>query len=90
MSRAPGTRATKRVVVSSRAWRTLTTLGLLALLGAAGSCANTGHTSGPSLAGALFGASTYTRTQPFNGSPQSNHTPTWEVVDIPPPTETPK
>jgi hypothetical protein len=34
--------------------------------------------------------STYTGTQPFNGSPQSNHTPTWEVVDIPPPTETPK
>ncbi|HEX3772363.1 MAG TPA: hypothetical protein VHV30_15910 [Polyangiaceae bacterium] len=27
---------------------------------------------------------TYTGTEPFNGSPQSNHTPTWEIVDIPP------
>ncbi len=33
---------------------------------------------------------TYTGTQSFNGSNQSNHTPTWEVVDIPPPVETPK
>jgi hypothetical protein len=30
---------------------------------------------------------TYTGTQSYNGSNQSNHTPTWEVVDIPPPTE---
>jgi hypothetical protein len=29
----------------------------------------------------------YTGSQPFNGSNQSNHTPTWEVVDIPPPSE---
>ena len=28
--------------------------------------------------------STYTGTQSYNGSHQSNHTPTWEVVDIPP------
>lgn len=28
----------------------------------------------------------YTGSQPFNGDNQSNHTPTWEVVDIPPPT----
>ncbi|HTB72630.1 MAG TPA: hypothetical protein VK762_05285 [Polyangiaceae bacterium] len=34
--------------------------------------------------------STYTGTQPFNGSPQSNHTPTWEIVDIPPVTVIPK
>jgi hypothetical protein len=33
---------------------------------------------------------TYVGTQPFNGSPQSNHTPTWEIVDIPPVVETPK
>jgi hypothetical protein len=26
----------------------------------------------------------------FNGNSQSNHTPTWEVVDIPPATETPR
>jgi hypothetical protein len=30
---------------------------------------------------------TYTGTESFNGSNQSNHTPTWEVVDIPPPVE---
>jgi hypothetical protein len=34
--------------------------------------------------------STYSGTESFNGSPQSNHTPTWEVVDIPPPTVIPK
>ncbi len=34
--------------------------------------------------------STYTGTQAFNGSPQSNHTPTWEIVDIPPVVVTPK
>ncbi len=34
--------------------------------------------------------STYSGPESFNGSPQSNHTPTWEVVDIPPPTVTPK
>jgi hypothetical protein len=28
--------------------------------------------------------STSAATQSFNGSPQSNHTPTWEIVDIPP------
>jgi hypothetical protein len=28
--------------------------------------------------------STYSGTQSYNGSHQSNHTPTWEVVDIPP------
>ncbi len=32
--------------------------------------------------------STYTGPMPFNGSPQSNHTPTWEIVDIPPPVVT--
>jgi hypothetical protein len=34
--------------------------------------------------------STYTGTQSFNGSPQSNHTPTWEIVDIPPVVVNPK
>ena len=34
--------------------------------------------------------STYSGTESFNGSPQSNHTPTWEVVDIPPVTVIPK
>jgi hypothetical protein len=34
--------------------------------------------------------STYSGPESFNGSPQSNHTPTWEVVDIPPPNEIPK
>jgi hypothetical protein len=34
--------------------------------------------------------STYTGTESFNGSPQSNHTPTWEIVDIPPVTVIPK
>ena len=29
---------------------------------------------------------TYTGTQSYSGDNQSNHTPTWEVVDIPPPT----
>ena len=33
---------------------------------------------------------TYVGSLPFNGSSQSNHTPTWEVVDIPPVVETPK
>jgi hypothetical protein len=28
---------------------------------------------------------TYVGTKPFSGNSQSNHTPTWEVVDIPPP-----
>jgi hypothetical protein len=32
----------------------------------------------------------YQGTESFNGSNQSNHTPTWEVVDIPPVVETPK
>jgi hypothetical protein len=30
----------------------------------------------------------YTGALPFNGNNQSNHTPTWEVVDIPPPPPT--
>ena len=32
----------------------------------------------------------YKGSQSYNGSSQSNHTPTWEVVDIPPVVETPK
>jgi WD40-like Beta Propeller Repeat len=31
-----------------------------------------------------------TGAQAYSGDNQSNHTPTWEVVDIPPPTDTPK
>jgi hypothetical protein len=31
-----------------------------------------------------------TTSDSFNGSHQSNHTPVWEVVDIPPPTEIPR
>jgi hypothetical protein len=33
---------------------------------------------------------TYSGAQSYNGSHQSNHTPTWEIVDIPPVTETPR